>query len=253
MEETHNEKLVLGFVGTVSSGKSTAITKLFGIDVGDIDPLPGSTKKTKFFRHPELDNVIVGDLPGLGDVNAEVSEIAQDALKDLDLIVNVVNADGGIGDQEMENLRLIQKTEKPFVVCLNKIDLINPEEWDELRKDTASQLSLELDSVLLTAFDPDNADPGEMIGVGELNCWTIETLKEKGKHLLYLKSLKKEAPDEFDEQGFWKKVRKIAGKVPFIPDAVALYFCMMDSKTSLTTRIAIAGALAYLVWPADLI
>jgi uncharacterized membrane protein YkvA (DUF1232 family)/GTP-binding protein EngB required for normal cell division len=249
--EPNTDMLVMGFVGTVSTGKSTAILKLFDIDVGSIDPLPGSTTSAKFFPHPELENMLVADLPGLGDINADLSGIAKKAMEDeLDLIVNIVNADGGIGELELANFRLIQESEKPFLVCLNKIDLIPEDEREELRQNTCRQLSLSDEEVIFTAFHPDE---GEMIGVDKLNLWVIDTLEEEGKRLLYLKGLKKKAPFEFEEEGFWEKIRKIAGKVPLVPDAVALYYCMLDHETSITTKIAIAGALAYLVWPGDMI
>ena len=174
--------------------------KLFAIDVGAIDALPGSTKVTKLFAHPELNNVIVGDLPGLGDINANVSDIAKKALADLDLIINIVNADGGVGDLELENLRLIRETGKPFIVCLNKIDLIPDNEREELRVETCKQMSVVDSEVIVTAFEPDDAEPGEMIGASRLNLWVVETLKEKGKDMLYLKSLNKHAPIEFEEK-----------------------------------------------------
>ena len=33
------------------------------------------------------------------------------------------------------------------------------------------------------------------------------------------------------EEGFWPKVRKVAGRVPFLPDALALWWCAKDPET----------------------
>lgn len=55
------------------------------------------------------------------------------------------------------------------------------------------------------------------------------------------------------ERGFWRKVRRTAGKVPFVDDAVAAYYCAMDAKTPMRVRGVLLAALAYFVMPADLI
>lgn len=56
-----------------------------------------------------------------------------------------------------------------------------------------------------------------------------------------------------DEASFWTKVRRTVGKVPFVPDVVALYFCMRDVNTPLWAKLQIGGALAYFVAPVDAI
>jgi uncharacterized membrane protein YkvA (DUF1232 family) len=52
---------------------------------------------------------------------------------------------------------------------------------------------------------------------------------------------------------FLNKAKKLAGKVPFMRDSVALYWCMRDDDTPWQTKTMIASALAYLVLPFDLI
>jgi uncharacterized membrane protein YkvA (DUF1232 family) len=52
-------------------------------------------------------------------------------------------------------------------------------------------------------------------------------------------------------RGFWKKIRNHAGKVPFIEDLVAAYFCALDPATPPRTRYILFGALAYFVLPLD--
>ena len=55
------------------------------------------------------------------------------------------------------------------------------------------------------------------------------------------------------ETGFWAKVRKTLGQVPFVEEAVAAYYCAIDRDTPLQVKAIIMGALAYFVLPADLI
>ena len=45
--------------------------------------------------------------------------------------------------------------------------------------------------------------------------------------------------------------RRLIGKVPFLRDAVAMYFCMCDRNTPLWAKAEIAAALGYLLMPRD--
>ncbi|MGM0877525.1 MAG: YkvA family protein [Bacillota bacterium] len=52
---------------------------------------------------------------------------------------------------------------------------------------------------------------------------------------------------------FWKKIKKFTGKIPFTKEAVAMYYCSLDSKTPLWAKGIALGALAYFISPADAI
>lgn len=53
--------------------------------------------------------------------------------------------------------------------------------------------------------------------------------------------------------GFWRKVRRLAGMLPFSEDLVATYYCALDPLTPLPARMALTAALAYFVVPIDLV
>lgn len=55
------------------------------------------------------------------------------------------------------------------------------------------------------------------------------------------------------ERGLKDKIRITLGKVPFVEDAVAAYFCAVDGKTPLYVKAILMGAVAYFVTPADVI
>ena len=55
------------------------------------------------------------------------------------------------------------------------------------------------------------------------------------------------------KEGFWDKLRKTLGKVPFIEDALAAYYCATDGKTPLYVKAVLMGALAYFIVPIDVI
>jgi uncharacterized membrane protein YkvA (DUF1232 family) len=54
-------------------------------------------------------------------------------------------------------------------------------------------------------------------------------------------------------RGFWRKIRPIAGQIPFAEDAIASYYCAMDKKTPSHVRGALIAALTYFIVPTDLI
>lgn len=55
------------------------------------------------------------------------------------------------------------------------------------------------------------------------------------------------------ENGFWPKVRRTLGQVPFLEEAVAAYYCARDPRTPLQVKAILFGALAYFILPADVI
>ena len=49
--------------------------------------------------------------------------------------------------------------------------------------------------------------------------------------------------------GFWPKLRKVAGKIPFARDAVAAWYCATDRDTPTRVKGVLFAALAYFVMP----
>jgi len=54
-------------------------------------------------------------------------------------------------------------------------------------------------------------------------------------------------------RGFWAKLRRGVGRVPFLEDAVSAYFCAFDPATPRPVKAMLLAALAYFVVPSDLI
>jgi len=53
--------------------------------------------------------------------------------------------------------------------------------------------------------------------------------------------------------GFWKKVKRTLGQIPFTREATAAYFCARDKATPTYVKATILAALAYFIVPVDLI
>ena len=55
------------------------------------------------------------------------------------------------------------------------------------------------------------------------------------------------------QKGFWPKIRKVASKIPFAKDILAVYFSARDEETPLRSKGLMFAALAYFVLPTDAI
>ncbi len=54
-------------------------------------------------------------------------------------------------------------------------------------------------------------------------------------------------------KSFWDKLRKTLGRIPFVEDVLAAYYCAGDKATPLYVRAVLMGALAYFIIPSDVI
>lgn len=59
--------------------------------------------------------------------------------------------------------------------------------------------------------------------------------------------------DKVSPTAFWDKVRRTAGKVPFVDEAVAIWFCARDPATPTRVKAILLAALAYFVMPFDVV
>jgi uncharacterized membrane protein YkvA (DUF1232 family) len=54
-------------------------------------------------------------------------------------------------------------------------------------------------------------------------------------------------------RNFWRKLRRLAARLPFAEDLLAAHYCAFDRQTPLHVKATLLGAVAYFVLPADLI
>ena len=57
----------------------------------------------------------------------------------------------------------------------------------------------------------------------------------------------------YTEGGFWGAIRKNADKIPFLRDALGMFFCLRDPETPLWVKGLIVGALGYFILPLDVV
>ena len=186
-------ELVLAFVGAASAGKDAAIRALFGVDFGQIDPIPGTTDRLRAVRLDVEGRVIVVNAPGFNDVRPQVDAVARGLMERLDLALFLINADGGATADDRRNLDAVYALGRPVLVCVNKVDLIREHQRDELVRTTLTQLGVEPQDAVATAFDPLPMLAAAPIGAKETVAWIMRVLSQDGKSLLFAKQLRERA------------------------------------------------------------
>lgn len=185
--------LSVAFLGSASAGKDSAIRALFGIDFGDISPIPGSTDRIRVAPLDPEGQVLLVNAPGFGDIRTAVDRKAREALESLDIVVYVFNAEGGATIDERHDLDAIRAMGRPVLVAINKIDLIRPHQREEFIQATLAQLGVDRRDAVICAFDPLPQLSPEPIGVGEVIAWIHRQLEHSGKELLFAKQLRNKA------------------------------------------------------------
>ncbi|MCL6459630.1 MAG: DUF1232 domain-containing protein [Gorillibacterium sp.] len=59
--------------------------------------------------------------------------------------------------------------------------------------------------------------------------------------------------EDYVRNNFWAKVKRYSTKIPFLKDAVAIYYCAIDPKTPKWAKVIAFGGLAYFILPVDVI
>ncbi len=187
------QTLVVAFLGSASAGKDAAIRTLFGVDFGEVDPIPGSTTTVRVAPIDAEGRLLVVNAPGFGDIRADVDARARSVLEQLDVAIYLLNCDGGATIDERRDLDTIRALGRPTLVCLNKIDLIRPHQREAFVRSTLAQLGVAEEDAAITAFDPLPVLAPEPIGVERVIRWINEQLEQNGKNLLLAKHLRNRA------------------------------------------------------------
>ncbi len=118
---------VVAIVGRPNVGKSTIFNRFVGERVSIVEDQPGVTRDriygkanwlTRDFRVIDTGGIQLLDQPFQVEIKAQV-EIA---IEESDVIVFVVNGKDGITNDDEYIARLLQKTNKPVILAVNKID-----------------------------------------------------------------------------------------------------------------------------------
>lgn len=120
----------IALVGRPNVGKSTLLNRLVGQKVAIVSDKPQTTRhRILGIRTTPDAQMIFVDTPGIHRpefrLNARMMDTVYDALREVDLIVHLVDASESYGKGEQFVLELVAKSGKPALLLLNKVDLVN--------------------------------------------------------------------------------------------------------------------------------
>lgn len=143
-------KRQIAIVGPVNVGKSTLYNQLVlrKEDEAAVSPVPGTTRENQA-ANTGLFTVV--DTPGadaVGEVGEHERDVAFEAAHNAEFLVIVFDASRGIKQSERDLFESMLALEKPFLVILNKMDLISRSDRELVLASAAHNLRMEKSQIL---------------------------------------------------------------------------------------------------------
>lgn len=149
-------------VGAFNSGKSSLINALLGTSVLPIGATP-TTQRIAIIRYGETTQTISGgeaetilhpspllqrvsfvDTPGLESIYKEHDETTRKFLHRADLVMLIMLATQAMSASSIQQIQSLRAYGKRLIICINQIDLLEPDEREAVRKFVAEQGKLSL-------------------------------------------------------------------------------------------------------------
>ncbi len=124
---------VVAVVGRPNVGKSTLINQILGQKIAIVTPIPQTTRRRQLGIYTR-DNaqILFVDTPGIHDPHHKLGEfmvaVAQSAFRDADLVLWVADLASAPQNEDHHIAGLLQQTQTPSLVALNKCDLLDTDD-----------------------------------------------------------------------------------------------------------------------------
>ena len=160
MTDTAKKAGSVAFVGRPNAGKSTLMNRYLGEKVAIVSDKPQTTRhRLVGILSEKRGQMVFYDTPGIHRphhrMNRRMVQHAVEALRDADLICLIVDLTQRFGSGDEHMLKLLERTERPKFLALNKADLVHkPKILPEIERCAASGLFQEI--VPISALQGDN-------------------------------------------------------------------------------------------------
>ena len=122
----------LCFFGEISAGKSSLIKALVPEANVVVDVVGGSTDDVRHYRwrNQASTEIVLTDVPGIGGVDGELSDVASEEAKRAHIVLFVCDSD--LTRPEVRAIEALLAFDKPLILVLNKADRFSNEEQASL-------------------------------------------------------------------------------------------------------------------------
>jgi GTP-binding protein Era len=119
----------VSIVGAPNGGKSTLLNRILGEKISITSQKPQTTRNRILgVSHRDSAQIVFIDTPGIhrakGELNIRIVDAAMAALKDVDVVLLVVDAASPDPDAERILSKTLKQVKRPVLLALNKIDLV---------------------------------------------------------------------------------------------------------------------------------
>lgn len=180
IRQAFGQKHRVVILGPTNVGKSTLYNQLVQNkqDQAIVSPLPGTTKENQIADAALFEVVDTPGADAIGSLGEQEKNRALFAAGQADFILLVFDAIQGIKKTEQELFNELSELKKPFVVVLNKIDLVGHKDLPAVIANAAQNLGLQPDQIIpMVAKDGKNlgkvllavaaSEPGIVAALGQ--------------------------------------------------------------------------------------
>ncbi|PFJ16747.1 GTPase Era [Bacillus cereus] len=162
MNRTGYKSGFVSIIGRPNVGKSTFLNRIIGQKIAIMSDKPQTTRNKIQGVYTENDSQVVFiDTPGIHKPKHKLGDfmvkMAQTTLKEVDIILFMVNAVEGFGRGEEFIIEKLKETKQPVFLVINKIDQVHPEQLLELI-DQYRKLHDFAEIVPISALDGNNVE-----------------------------------------------------------------------------------------------
>ena len=156
IETPRGNRVHIAIYGRTNAGKSSLINKITNQSISLVSETRGTTTDPvyKAMELLPLGPVVFIDTAGIDDTT-ELGELrvkkTKEILNKMDIALLLISTEVVLENQELnyekEWIREIKKREKPFIVILNKVDLVSVEKLQEIEEKVKRELGCEISKV----------------------------------------------------------------------------------------------------------
>lgn len=156
IDTPRGNRVHIAIYGRTNAGKSSLVNKITNQSISLVSETRGTTTDPvyKAMELLPIGPVVFIDTAGIDDTT-ELGELrvkkTKEILNRMDIALLLISTEVVLENQELtyekEWLREIKKREKPFIVILNKVDLVSDEKAQEIKQKLEKELECEVSSV----------------------------------------------------------------------------------------------------------